>query len=377
MNLLIIIVVMVLLAVLCVGAYLKLKSDHLPDDHDLVASLDKIINKGFKAPREHGLVIGVYKDDRIYSQSYGVVSHESGLLPDAQTTFQIGSITKVFTASLLQVLSDRHLVSLESTLGELIGDDVAMNDDVAKITLMQLATHTSGFPRVPRSMMKKIEKVAGKKNVMDDPYSYLDVETVFAYLKGAQGTKASGKFAYSNFGMGLLGHVLEKVTNESLEDLFIKEIFAPLGMANTGMTLTPAVEQNFAQGYDAKGDAIGIWQFKSLGAAGAVNSTMSDMLKFVQASVESGSAANHRLENMRLPLYSGNTGLGWMQPGLIEKLHGNRSSVWHNGMTGGYSSYLSIDLVNKSGVVVLTGRAVDATMLGVLISRQVRTQSWA
>lgn len=373
----VIIFLVILLLVIGLAVLFKLKNNRTSDKHNLVDSIDKEINKLFKEPRKHALMLGVVKEGRLYSQGYGVTSTDSETAPDAQTVFQIGSVTKIFTASLLQVLAERGVVSLDSTLSELIGNEFELSEQVANINVKQLATHTSGLPRIPKAVLKKIEELAGKDNVMVDPYSYLGPEYMFAYLEDAPDTKAPGKFAYSNYGVGLLGHVLEKVTDESLEDLLMKEIFAPLGMQSTGITVTPAIEQKFAQGYDTKGQAAGLWHSKALGAAGAVNSTMADMLKFVRSSLEHGSTANLRFEKMRVPVYSGKTGLGWMQPGFIEKLFGNKNSVWHNGEVGGYSSYISLDPVSQSGLVILSSRAIDVGMLGMMLNRQVRTQSWA
>jgi len=377
MKILAIIVALVLLIFLGVAVFFKIKTKPPPDKHDLVGSLDAQINKMFKDRDKQALVVGVYKDGRFHIKGYGVTSRESDSVPDAQTVFEIGSITKIFTASLLQVLSDKGVVSLDSTLNELIGDDTALSEQVANINLKQLATHTSGLPRLPKSMLTKVEELAGKDNVLDDPYSYLGPEYMFDYLKSAPDAKASGKFAYSNFGVGLLGHVLEKVTNETYENLLVKEIFAPLGMQSTGITVTPEAEQHFAHGHDAKGDATGRWTSKALGAAGAVNSNMTDMLTFVQASLTSGTAANLRFEKMRVPLYKGKTGLGWLQPGFFEKLFGSRNSVWHNGTTGGFSSYISIDPIDNSGLVILSNRAMDVGIYGLMLNREIRTQSWA
>ena len=358
------------------GLFFRAKEGRIPDKHDLAGALDQQVDKLFKQPREHALVVGIYKDERLYSKGYGVTSKDAGIAPDAQTVFQIGSITKVFTASLLQALSDQNVVSLDATLQELIGESVPMTQSVADISLRQMVTHTSGLPRIPKYMLKEIERLAGKSNVMVDPYSYLGVDDMFAYLETAEDAKASGKFAYSNYGMGMLAHVLERVVGESLEDMLQAEIFASLDMTSTGITVTPDMEKRFAQGHDAKGKAAGLWYMKSLGGAGALYSNMDDMLEFVRASLEPGSPANQRFEKMRAPQYGGKTGIGWIQPGIMEKLLGSRNAVWHNGMVGGYSSYISIDPVNRTGVVVLTGRAIDATMLGLTLARQVRTQSW-
>lgn len=73
--------------------------------------------------------------------------------------------------------------------------------------------------------------------------------------------------------------------------------------------------------------------------------------------------------------FGGSTGIGWMLPTFIDRFMGNKYIVWHNGRVGGYTSYISIDTKNETGVVVLSNKSVDVTMLGTMLTRQVRTQS--
>lgn len=117
--------------------------------------------------------------------------------------------------------------------------------------------------------------------------------------------------------MGLLGHALEKVTDETLENLFRAHLFQPLDMNKTGITLPQHLSPPAAKGYDKKGKAANFWNFSALAGAGAFYSNMEDMLKFVRASLSTGSDANRRFEIMRQPQYGGKSGLGWMQPGRI------------------------------------------------------------
>jgi CubicO group peptidase (beta-lactamase class C family) len=80
---------------------------------------------------------------------------------------------------------------------------------------------------------------------------------------------------------------------------------------------------------------------------------------------------------MHMPQFGGDTGIGWMQPTFLDKLFGNRTFIWHNGMVGGFSSYVSVDPAGRTGIVVLANKAVDITMLGMMLTRQARTQSWS
>ena len=148
-------------------------------------------------------------------------------------------------------------------------------------------------------------------------------------------------------------------------------------MASTVVTLTPELEKQLAQGYSAKGEANPIWTLNLLAGAGAFNSNASDMMKFIRANLEDSSELSRSLKKMHAKQGRGVTGIGWIQATFFDRFVGNRSIVWHDGGVGGYASYLSIDSKNKTGLVMLSNKSVSVTMLGIMLTRQVRTQSWS
>lgn len=368
---------LLLFVVLFAVLYLKYRMDNAPDNKNLEAAIDAEVNKTMRSGRFPGVVVGVYKGGRRFIKGYGTVNKETTALPDATTAFQIGSISKLLTASLLQALCDEGVVSMEATLGELIGGSMPLSPAAKRVTLKQLVTHTSGFPSIPKSLGVKATKLAGEDDPLLDPYSYLGPQFVFEYLATAEDKREAGKFEYSNFGMGLLGHVLETVTGKDYESLVKERVLDPLGMSATTITLTPEIKDRLAQGYTPRGAPTRIWTFAALAGAGAFNSNAEDMLRFIQANVEEHGAASQAFQKMREPQFGGKTGIGWAQPTVYDRFFGNQNVVWHNGMVGGYASYLSIDPKTKTGVVVLTNQASATEMLGMMLTRKVRTQSWS
>ncbi len=377
MMILIILFVLLLIVVLLAFLYIKYRINNTPDKRNLEAAIDAEVDKTMRSGLFPGLVVGVYKDGGIFIKGYGTVNKEMVVLPDGTTIFQIGSLSKLLTAALLQTLCDEGVVSMEATLGELIGGLMPLSPSVRSVTLKQLVTHTSGFPSIPKSLGAKVTSMAGKDNLLVNPYSYLEPKFLFEYLATAEDKRAPGRFEYSNFGMGLLGHVLEVVTGENYETLVVKKVLVPLGMNKTAITLTPEMKDGLAQGYTAKGASTGVWTFTSLAGAGAFYSNTENMMRFIQANFEEVGATSQSLWKMREPQFSGDAGIGWMQPGFLDRFFGNRNIVWHNGMVGGYASYLSIDAETKTGVVILTNQASSVDMLGMMLTRQVRTQSWS
>jgi len=373
-----ILIIAVLLGLATTGvAYLRYRMVNTPDNKNLEAAIDVEVEKSMKAGLFPGMVVGVYKDGRTFVKGYGVINKKSSQRPDAETVFQIGSVSKVLTALLLQRLCDEGVVSLDATLGELIGESMALSPSVRSVTLRQLVTHTSGFPSIPKSLDNKVKEIAGDDDLMLDPYSYLGPRYVFDYLASAEEKREGGRFEYSNYGMGLLAHVVEVVTGEDYESMVRDKVLLPLGMHHTAITLSPELKEKLAQGYTAKGIPTRVWTFAALYGAGAYSSTAEDLTRFIQVSVAESGLASQLLLKMSEKQFNGDTGIGWMQPSFIDRFVGNRAVVWHNGMVGGYASYLSIDAESKSGVVILTNQASSTDMLGMMLTRQIRTQSWS
>lgn len=357
---------LVAVAALCV----KYRLDHTPDRRDLEAALDGEVKKFTDRGLSYGMVLGVYKDGQGWIKGYGATSQGGGVRPDSHTVFELASVSKLFTAATLQILCDQGVLGLDDTLGQLIGNSVALSPAARATTLRQLVTHTSGFPPLPKSFVAKMTDP-------QNPYSSLELADLVAYLKTTEGQREPGRFEYSNFGMGLLGHVLERVTARPFEALVFDKLLRPLDMDQTAVALTPGMRAALAQGYAEDGAPNPLWVDRVLTGAGSFKSNVLDMMKFIQANLEDTSPVAMSLRKMHARQYAGDTGIGWMQPIFLDRLLGNRSVRWHNGRVGGYASYLAIDADSKTGVVLLSNKSVDITMLGIMMMRQVRTQSWA
>lgn len=367
----------VLLAALAFAAllYVKWRLDRPPTEDEFETSIDREVAKLLDRSDTQRIAVAVYKKGAVFFKGYGATGRESLAAPNAETIFQLGSVSKVFTASLLQILSEEGVVSLDATLAEALGERIALAPAVRNITLRQLATHTSGFPRVPKPLMAKAIDRVGKRNLMKDPYASIDAQDIFAYLGGNEVNPRASRFRYSNFGMGLLGHVLEAITGKTLDRLAAEKLFGPLGMSDTAIALTPSMSQRLIPGYTANGAATPLWTFQALAGAGAFNSNARDMIQFIRANLESGHPLSETLKRQHEAQAGGKTGLGWMQPTLLDGFLGNKCLVWHDGMVGGYSSYVGIDTHDAFGVLVLSNHAISVTMLGMMLMRHLRRQS--
>ena len=359
------------------GLYLKHRLNNTADNGNLEATLDTEVRKLTHRHPSHGMVVGIYKDGKSFIKGYGFLSNDNKTPPGPRTIFQLASVSKLFTAATLQVLCDEGVARMDATLGEVIGGTLTLSPAAQQVTLEQLATHTSGFPKVPKTWIRKVTKLVGRKNLLKNPYSYLELKDVFDYLQTSDGKREPGRFKYSNFGMGLLGHVMEMMTKNNLDSVVSEKLLTSLGMHSTAIALTPEMERQLAPGHAASGELNPIWTFGALGGAGAFNSNASDMMKFIQANIDGSSPIIHSLKRTHKKRFDGHTGIGWLQPTFLDRFLGNRSIIWHNGLVGGYASYISVDTKNKTGLVLLSNKAIDVTMLGIMVTRQVRTQSWS
>ncbi len=364
-----IIVLVLLISVAALLSYAWYRLNHVNDKGDLVASIDTQVEKFFAREQAVGMVVGVYKDGRSFTKGYGSLLRDQNIPPDGRSVMELASVSKLFTTSLLQILADRGIVRLDDRIADLLKDHVTMPPAAGKATLRHLATHTSGFPSLPESMM---EKMVDAQN----PYKDLRTQDLYDYLKHCAGKKEEGDFEYSNFGMGLLGHILALKAGADYETAVLQELIQPLEMSRTFVTIDSEAAASIAQGYDVSGAAAPVWTDTVLTGAGSFLSCAEDMLLFIRANLDKEHPMHPVLARTHAPQPERETGLGWILPAREEKFMGLPNILWHNGMAGGYAAYLAIDPVSGNGVVVLSNKAVDVTRPGAAIMRLVNSQSW-
>ena len=293
-----------------------------------------------------GLVIGVVDETGTSYFSRGRMSADAGPVTE-ETIFEIGSITKVFTATLLADMHVRGLVALEDPVARLLPPDVRVPTRGGKsITLLDLATHRSGLPRLPDGFAP---------DDVENPYADYSGDDLLRFLAAHELSRDPGAtYEYSNLGAGLLGYALARRAGTSYERLVIERISAPLGMADTRITLTPGQRSRLAQGHSGR-KAVQGWDFDALAGAGALRSTARDMVRFLRANL--GFVDGPPSRAMKVAHQSRfvtgerdlSIALGWH----VWTRHGT-TILWHNGGTAGYRSFCGFSPGKKRGVIVLT-----------------------
>lgn len=303
------------------------------------------------------LVVVVVDGSRSEVRGFGRLA--DGKAPDGRTVFEIGSITKTFTALLLARQVESGAVRLDEPVSELLPGVQVPSRNGKTITLENLATQHSGLPRLPTNMVP-----AG-----NDPYAHYGSDQLKAFLASYQlGHDPGSTYAYSNLGFGLLGHALAEHAHATYGQLLQRQIFAPLSMHDSAVRLDDALRARLAGGHGENGKLTAPWNFDALAGAGAIKSTGNDMLRYLQANM--GQLPSPLDAALRLthtaradtPLPHERIGLAWM----IRK-EGDRTVTWHNGMTSGYASFMGFTADGKHGVVVLTNQQQSVDDLGLAV----------
>ena len=306
-----------------------------------------------------GVVAASLDGDRRSVTVYGQSDSANNRPLDGDTVFEIGSITKVFTALLFADMVLRGEVAPDDPAAKFLPGSVRMPEfEGAPITLLDLATYTSGLPRMPSNFAPKDPK---------NPYIDYTAERLYDYLSNHKlGFKPGKHYEYANLGFGLLGHVLELRAGRSYEELVVSRICAPLGMDDTRITLTDSMQQRLARGHNMGLAPVANWDFSALAGAGALRSTANDLLKFLQMCLEPGdgpvaAAQKLALAERRPRADQRDVASGW----FVASRFGDEL-VWKDGGTGGYATFIGYSTKTRRNCILLSNAADYAsnTVLG-------------
>ena len=315
-------------------------------NNDVVISdnqIELIFEKSKYFPNNTQISLAFINGDNV--TYYGLKRQNDSILyfSNYQDIFEIGSITKVFTANILA----KSVIDNKIKLSENINDylNIKFKNNIS-ISFKSLANHTSGLPRMPSNFEHEY-------GTSDNPYKHYDDKYLKDYLINFMeiDNKNIGNSEYSNLGMGLLGFTLSNIYNLNYEELYQKYIFSKHNMKNTTFNIN-LVNEKLVKGLDSEGNYTSNWELASLSSAGGILSNVEDLAKY--------GIAHFNKSNLDLMLMTKKTvkvddqvdvGLGWH---IINSEKSDNKWHWHNGGTGGYTSSMAIDIKNLVGVIVLS-----------------------
>jgi D-alanyl-D-alanine-carboxypeptidase/D-alanyl-D-alanine-endopeptidase len=309
--------------------------------------------------RRVGLVVGV-------SAGRETGFWHRGRLPDGpHSIFQIGSITKTFTTTLLADMARERLVALDDPVQDHLPDGVRLPVKGRAITLEDLATHRSGLPRLPKGLL-----VRALTRDRKDPYARLDEAALDAAIAAtAPKREPGGRPVYSNYGMGLLGYVIALRAGMPYEQLVRTRICEPLGLADTLIEVRE--RRRVATGHTRRGRPTPHWNVAALAGAGGLQSTASNLLEFLALHFPTArsplAAAAAETARPRARLGRAEIGLAWIVIGARRGRRWGRARptvLMHDGGTGGFRSFAGVIPERNAAVVVLTNQARQVGRLG-------------
>lgn len=327
-----------------------------------------------------GVSVGlVTRDGLAWGRGFGFADREGGVASTIDTPYQVGSVTKVFTASLLTTMTEAGMLRLDDPIEPLLPDGLAIRPvrPVRPITFRDLVTHTSGLPANP---VNRVDR----DGVMQ-PYG--TEELLDGLRDTALESEVGTRWSYSNLGFALLGFLLERKGGHSYDELLRRYVTAPLGMQQTAVAPGGEVEDRLAVHYwpeDEPRVPRPRWKFGTVAAFGGLISTVPDLARFASANLRDDRVVRF-MQRPQFPMTSPRRamGIGWM---LNRQLDGT-ATVEHGGEVDGHSSILILSPTHGFGVIVLAnlggpsadalGRKIFATALEATRKSSIATRNEA
>jgi len=309
---------------------------------DAVADIERLLAHD----SARAVVVGLYDSGETKVFGFGQLSRTGEHEPDANSVFEIGSISKVFTSLLVQVLVDDGVLDWNQSIGSFLPDLKFGSPAVAAITLRELSMHSSGLPSLPDNI---------EMTDPTDPYAGYGHADLMAFLVSFKPDTLTKEYGYSNLGAGLLGTIAADAASTSYADAMQLKVLRPLELLDTQTSLRDDQRNRLATGFSDGADMPNWGGFDALAGAGALLSTADNLLSFIHQNMSS-SALKNSLAAIRQRQDQGPTALGWH----VAEVNDGEAMLWHNGGTGGYTSFLAVRPDTGTGIVILaTSTAYD------------------
>jgi D-alanyl-D-alanine carboxypeptidase len=323
----------------------------------LPATVDAVAQTALQQQNIPGMTVALAKNGTVlYEQGYGFADLATHQAAQPNLSFEIGSITKQFTAAFILLLQEQGRLHVDDTAAIYL----PQYNFPPAITLRMMLTHTSGladftnFPQVADWL---------KGGVSEETVLTAVAQAPLQFPPGTQ-------FGYSNSNYFALGTIIEKLTGQSYSANLNQYILQPLGLINTYYSLPPADQA--ATGYTNNGSGLVpavLWDRSAAFAAGALSSNLSDLIAWDDAlfngKVVSAASFNAMTTPNGFPLPGG----GSYGFGLALSTVNNRPLVWHNGQIGGFTAENAVFRDSGFAVIVLTnnqGADTDSIVLKII-----------
>ena len=352
------------------------EKDNLTSTFEVTDEIKALINERLDKNRTNAAIaIGFIDPNGTQFYGHGKISNTSNATVDENTVFSIASITKVFTTTLLADMVNKGLINLDDPIEKYLPSSVTVPQyNGHKITIEDLATHTSGLPENPNNYCPSLDlantggqdSIQARKNLFNCIKNYTFDQLYQALSNITLSREPGSKFEYSTFGSGLLGHILTLKSNmSSFDELLDHNILDVLGMNDTSIGLSESQKSRLAVGHFNGQELPTVNWSNPLVPGGGLHSTVSDLLKFLSANIgliktklDDAMQESHLIRHTsglpnNIQASDNNTrqyvGLGW----FITTNFGHEV-IWTNGVNvGGYNAYMAFNPTTERGIVIL------------------------
>jgi CubicO group peptidase (beta-lactamase class C family) len=317
-------------------------------------SFREVIESGSANGAYAGVAVGVIDGKRNETLYFGHRDGPKSEPPDAESRFEIGAVSEVFTGLLLAQAAIDHTLKLQDPLGPLLAPGFPFADPaVGRATLADLATQRAGLPTHPANLFP---------TDLGDPYAGYATEDLLAFLAlQPKGSDKASTPSYSVLNVGLLGNLLGRVYAAPLAEVLAARVLAPLGLTHTGFD-----DAQLLPGH-VRGEPAPHWHYGVLGAAAGLRSTLPDLLEFMHRNLVPGDSALRGAlllaRQARVAVDADQLGLGWK---VREVSSGDATwpLIWRASGTAGFSAFIGFRTDKQRAIVLLGNSADDLADLG-------------
>ena len=331
-------------------------------DNNLAVFVRAKADSLYKSEHVPGIFIGILDNGHRSYYGVGYADPEKKLRFDSATLFEIGSITKTFTAYVLECILKEKGISDSSSIIGYLPDSLKTNKALQPISFLHLLNHTSGLPRLPDNM-----------DLFSDfmtPYDHYTDMQLFTYLKNCT-PAPNGKSNYSNLGMGLAGVLAERISGREYFELLDQYIFIPFGLGKADKDFAGII--NKGQGYMGKNKAL-YWNMNILGPAYVLKSSAGEMLDYFQYMANpSDSTAQKTIDKLLEPTITLTPGMNVCRAWHTIEQEDGPVIYWHNGSTYGFSTFGGFIKGQDKAVIVVTNqfnKDIVSDLLGITIMKR-------
>lgn len=299
-----------------------------------------------------GMIVGFIDGDDTYVQSFGTISRESDKAPDERTMFEISSVAKTFTATLLAKAATDSTLALDDPADRYLAPDASLAPfEGHSISLLDLAAHQSGLPYMPEDITPRDPP---------NPYAHTTRGDLLAAINSFTPTSQAGTgYSYSAFAYGVLALVLERVYDDDFFTLIERDVTAPLGMRDTVLSLNEEQKSRLATGYTPEGDVAVPFDQGVFRAAGSMYSSLNDLMIWLGANMSPDLSPMPDALELAQEIHNelGTIALTWHRTEGFDE----RSQF---GTANGYRAYVGFLADGSKGAVLLANTRPDIEALG-------------